>query len=445
MKTPICDFVNEYIKRNPVRTHMPGHKGVGLIGIESFDLTEMEGADDLYHPEGIIKESEKNASLIFGCDTCYSTEGSSQCIRAMMYLCSIYAAEKGEKLRVLAGRNAHKTFLSAAALLDIEVEWLVPKEMDSYLSVIIGTEELENLFSSAEILPHVLYLTDPDYLGNKVDVKAISSVCKKYGVLLAIDNAHGAYLKFLSPSQHPIDFGADICCDSAHKTLPALTGSAYLHISDSAPIVFKNEVKNALSMFGSTSPSYIILQSLDKLNRYLSDGYKERLSEFIQKVEKLKAELELNGYKFIGDEKIKLTFDAKKYGYEGDELAEVLLEKNIVTECHYKDYLVMMLTPETGDEGLEKIKNALLSIEKKSIVTDLPPKFTKSEREMSIREAMLTKREKLPVEKAEGKILAEASVGCPPAVPILVSGELITKEAIECFKYYGINEIYVRK
>ena len=445
MKTPICDFVNEYIKRNPVRTHMPGHKGVGLIGIESFDLTEMEGADDLYHPEGIIKEREKNASLIFGCDTCYSTEGSSQCIRAMMYLCSIYVAEKGEKLRVLAGRNAHKTFLSAAAFLDIEVEWLVPKEMDSYLSVIIGTEELENLFSSAEILPHVLYLTDPDYLGNKVDVKAISRVCKKYGVLLAIDNAHGAYLKFLSPSQHPIDFGADICCDSAHKTLPALTGSAYLHISDSAPIVFKNEVKNALSMFGSTSPSYIILQSLDKLNRYLSDRYKERLSKFIQKVEKLKAELELNGYKFIGDEKIKLTFDAKKYGYEGDELAEVLLEKNIVTEFHDKDYLVMMLTPETGDEGLRIIKNALLSIEKKSIVTDLPPKFTKSERKMSIREAMLTKREKLPVEKAEGRILAEASVGCPPAVPILVSGELITKEAIECFKYYGINEIYVIK
>ena len=445
MKTPICDFVNEYIKRNPVRTHMPGHKGVGLLGIESFDLTEMEGADDLYHPEGIIKESEKNASLIFGCDTCYSTEGSSQCIRAMMYLCSIYTAEKGEKLRVLAGRNAHKTFLSAAALLDIEVEWLVPKKMDSYLSVIIGTEELESLFSSAEILPHVLYLTDPDYLGNKVDVKAISSVCKKYGVLLAIDNAHGAYLKFLSPSQHPIDFGADICCDSAHKTLPALTGSAYLHISDSAPIVFKNEVKNALSMFGSTSPSYIILQSLDKLNRYLSGGYKERLSKFIQKVEKLKAELELNGYKFIGDEKIKLTFDAKKYGYEGDELAEVLLEKNIVTEFHDKDYLVMMLTPETGDEGLRIIKNALLSIEKKSIVTDLPPKFTKSERKMSIREAMLTKREKLPVEKAEGRILAEASVGCPPAVPILVSGELITKEAIECFKYYGINEIYVIK
>ena len=445
MKTPICDFAKNYAEKNPVRTHMPGHKGVGLIGIESFDLTEMEGADDLYHPEGIIKESEKNASLIFDCDTYYSTEGSSQCIRAMMYLCSIYAAEKGEKLRVLAGRNAHKTFLSAAALLDIEVEWLVPKEMDSYLSVIIGTEELENLFSSAEILPHVLYLTDPDYLGNKVDVKAISRVCKKYGVLLAIDNAHGAYLKFLNPSQHPIDFGADICCDSAHKTLPALTGSAYLHISDSAPIVFKNEVKNALSMFGSTSPSYIILQSLDKLNRYLSDGYKERLSKFIQKVEKLKAELELNGYKFIGDEKIKLTFDVKKYGYEGDELAEILLEKNIVTEFHDKDYLVMMLTPETGDEGLEKIKNALLSIEKKSIVTDLPPKFTKSEREMSIREAMLTKREKLPVEKAEGKILAEASVGCPPAVPILVSGELITKEAIECFKYYGINEIYVIK
>ena len=445
MKTPICNFVKDYIKSNPTRTHMPGHKGVSLLGIESFDLTEMEGADDLYHPEGIIKESENNASGLFGCDTYYSTEGSSQCIRAMMYLCCLYAAEKGEKLRVLAGRNAHKTFLSAAALLDFDTEWLVPRKMDSYLSAKIGAKELEGVLAASKILPHALYLTDPDYLGNKVDVKEISKVCKKYGVLLVIDNAHGSYLKFLKPSQHPADLGADICCDSAHKTLPSLTGGAYIHISSGAPSVFKNEVKNALSMFGSTSPSYIILQSLDKLNEYLSDGYREKLSGFIHKVEKLKAELESKGYKFIGDEKIKLTFDAKKYGYEGDELAGILLEKNIVTEFHDSDYLVMMLTPETGDEGLEKIRSALLSIENKEEITTLPPKFTESEKKLSVREAMFAKREKLPVEKAEGRILAEASVGCPPAVPIMVSGELITKEAIECFKYYGINEIYVIK
>ncbi len=445
MKTPICDFVNEYIKKNPTRTHMPGHKGVNLLGFEKYDLTEMEGADDLYHPEGIIKESESNASLLFGCDTYYSTEGSSQCIRAMMYLAFLYAKEKGENLRVLAGRNAHKTFLSAAALLDFSVEWLYSISMSSYLSVVFTPAELENKFKNCEKLPHVLYLTDPDYLGNKLDVKKIAEICKKYGVLLIIDNAHGAYLKFLPQSEHPVDSGADMCCDSAHKTLPSLTGGAYIHISKNAPEVFKREVKNALSLFGSTSPSYIILQSLDIVNKYLSDNYKEKLAKFIEKAENIKTELQSRGYSFIGSEKIKFTFDAKKYGYEGDELAEILLTKNIVTEFHDKDYLVMMLTPETGEKGLEKIKNALFEIPKRAEITIKPPAFSLSERKLSIREASFSPREKLPVEECEGKILAEASIGCPPAVPILISGEVVTKNAIECFKYYGIEEINVIK
>ena len=121
MNTPICDFVNEYINKNAVRLHMPGHKGKALLGFEEFDITEISGADSLYEAEGIIKESEQNASKLFGCDTFYSTEGSSHCIRTMLYLSMLYGKEQGKSPKILAGRNAHKTFVSAAALLDINV------------------------------------------------------------------------------------------------------------------------------------------------------------------------------------------------------------------------------------------------------------------------------------------------------------------------------------
>ena len=445
MKTPICDFAKNYAEKNPVRVHMPGHKGVNLLGFENIDLTEMEGADDLYHPEGIISESENNTSQLFGCKTVYSTEGSSQCIRAMLYLAALYAGEKGEKLRVLAGRNAHKTFLSACALLDFSLEWLVPENMSSYLCAVISKEEIKELFGKSTLLPHVLYLTDPDYLGNKVDIKGISEVCKEFGVLLMIDNAHGAYLKFLENSEHPIDLGADICCDSAHKTLPSLTGGAYIHINDNAPEVFKREVKCALGMFGSTSPSYLILQSLDKVNEYISCGYKEKLSAFIIKLSKLKSDLIEAGFCFKGDEKIKFTFDAKKYGYTGDELAEILLEKNLVTEFHDPDFLVMMFTPETSDEDLNIIKNALLSIKKREEIKKAPPLFTLSEKKLSVREALFKTRENIAVEEASGRISATLSVACPPAIPIVVSGEIIDEKAIECLKYYGVEKIEVIK
>ena len=122
---------------------MPGHKGIGTLGFEHLDITEIEGADSLYEANGIIKESEDNASRLFGCDTYYSTEGSSLCIRAMMYLITLYAKERKIKPFVLAGRNSHKTFLTACAMLDVDVSWLYPDENTSYLSCSIAPEKLE--------------------------------------------------------------------------------------------------------------------------------------------------------------------------------------------------------------------------------------------------------------------------------------------------------------
>lgn len=439
MRTPIFDLVKRYADSGAARLHMPGHKGASLLGCEALDITEVDGADSLYEASGIIKQSEHNASNIFGCDTFYSTEGSSQCIRAMLYLAMLHAKASGKKPLILAGRNAHKTYLSAAALLDFDIEWL--HGGNSYLSCDIGAKDVEDAI--LKFSPAAVYLTSPDYLGNVLDIAAIAEVCKAHGVMLLVDNAHGAYLKFLDKSRHPIDLGADICCDSAHKTLPALTGAAYLHISYDAPAFFAKNAKKALSLFGSTSPSYLILQSLDLVNKYIADGYREKLCEFTKKVQSLKNALSASGFKLVGNEALKITIATKPYGYIGTEFAAMLKEMSLICEFADPDFTVLMLTPENG--SLKDIEKVLLDIPRREPICAAPPVFHRCERIMSVREAVFSECETVAIENSLGRVLAAATVGCPPAVPIVMCGERIDVYAIECFKYYGIAECCVVK
>lgn len=446
MNTPICDFVRSYAQQNALRLHMPGHKGKGLHGWEQWDITEISGADSLYEAGGIIRESEENASGLFGCDTFYSTEGSSLCIRAMMYLALRLGRQLGRAEFVYAGRNAHKTFMSALALLNLGVEWLYGREDDSYLACRIDAQELEEKLSAdakMSRLPCAVYVTSPDYLGNVADIPAISAVCRRYGVPLLVDCAHGAYLKFLPESRHPIDLGADMCCASAHKTLPVLTGGAYLHIAQNADGLFAGQAKNALALFGSTSPSYLIMQSLDAANAYLADGYAQKLAEFMHAADALRERLMLHGFELHGDEALKLTIATKSYGYRGGEFSDMLLKEGIVSEFADPDFMVFMLTPEIGPAGLCRLETALLSIPRRKAITEPAPAPKRTQRILSVTEAVLSASELVPVHKCEGRVLAAASVGCPPAVPIVVCGERIDENAIRCFEYYGIKEISV--
>ncbi len=442
MKTPIVDFVHRYAESDPLRAHMPGHKGMPLLGMEPLDITEIAGADSLYEASGIILESEENTSGLFGCDTFYSTEGSSLCIRAMLYLVLLHAKENGKKPLILAGRNAHKVFLSAAALLDFDIAWLYPKENASYLTCNIDLDALETLLKDKR--PAAVYITSPDYLGNVADIKRIAALCHTYGTLFAVDNAHGAYLKFLPSSQHPIDLGADICCDSAHKTLPVLTGGAYLHIAKGAPASFSAQAKNALALFGSTSPSYLLLASLDAANRYIADGYREKLCAFTARVQAVKENLTAHGYTLLGNEPLKLTICTKPYGYGGKAFAAELAKQNIVCEFADDDFTVLMLTPEMGDD-LSRLESALLGVKQKDAICTQPPVCTPHARVLSVREAAFSNCETVPVSESMGRILATATVGCPPAVPIVVCGERIDENAVQCFKYYGIDACTVVK
>ena len=446
MTTPIRDFVEQYAERDPLRLHMPGHKGASLLGFEAYDITEVAGADSLYEAEGIIRESERNASLLFGCPTYYSTEGSSQCIRAMLYLALLHAKEQGnDRPLILAGRNAHKTFLSAVALLDLDVEWLEHGYLECLITPIGLEQELARLEAEGR-MPSAVYVTSPDYLGNTLGIDQLAAVCHARGVLLLVDNAHGAYLRFLSPSRHPMDLGADLCCDSAHKTLPVLTGGAYLHIGSHLSMCMKAHVKQALALFGSTSPSYLILQSLDVANAVMADeDFAPSLLSTAERVEACRIRLAENGLTVHNPEPLKLTLYPNDYGYTGQEVAEYLRQNSI--ECEFADpnYVVFMFTPAISDRDIQRLTEVLFALPRRTPLLLCQPPSLRPARVMSIREALLSPSEVLPARDCVGRVLAAATVGCPPAVPIVVSGEVIDEAALACFDYYGIETCCVVK
>ena len=440
ISTPICDFVRAYAARDPVRLHMPGHKGMGPLGVEALDITEIDGAGELYAPGGIVSESEANASALFGAPTFYVAGGSSLAIRAMLLLALEHTGGV-EGAAVLAGRNAHRAFVSAAALLGFDVEWLRPKSGGSYHGCDVTASDVEAALDATGGRCRVVYLTSPDYLGHIVDVAAIACACHRRGALLLVDGAHGAYLRFLRPSLHPLDLGADLCCDSAHKTLPALTGAAYLHVGAGLEADARR-VKAALALFGSSSPSWLILQSLDACNPVL-EALPDRLAAFLPEVEAVRAALTRHGYALTGDEPMKLTVCAGEYGYTGDALAAALTARNIHAEFHDPDYLTLMPTPANAGDDLRRLTEALLSCPRREPLSRATPAFCVPERALSIREASFAPRQTLPVDECEGRVLAESALSCPPCVPIAVCGERIDGHAIERLRFYGIRECAV--
>ena len=420
--TPIADFVRRYSSSGTARLHMPGHKGVSFLGCEPLDLTEIAGADELYEAEGIIAESEANAAQLFGtAATYYSAGGSSQCIRAMLLL-AMQAAPAGEGRPVLlAARNAHKALVYSAALLDFEIQWLWPQGQGGSLCSCPVTPaslrtRLEQLLRQG-VRPFGVYLTSPDYLGYMQDVQGLAEVCQSLCVPLLVDNAHGAYLPFLpGGSRHPIALGAAMCCDSGHKTLPVLTGGAYLHLGKNAPVPQPEAVRGAMALFGSTSPSYLILQSLDLCNRYLAQGYREKLAASMAGLDQL---------------------------------------RHCGIECEYADIrnVVLMFTPENPPEDMARVRAALLDLLEQAqaalLPEDIGPAFaelaSQNKQVRSIRAAVLSPAERVPVEQALGRVCALPTVSCPPAIPIAVSGEEIGPAAVALMHHYGVAEVAVCK
>lgn len=446
MNTPIRDFVKKYAESESIRLHMPGHKGKDFLGCEKYDITEIDDADVLYSAKGIIKESEENASELFGTyRTFYSAEGSSLCIKAMLSMVTS-DRKSGQQPQILAARNVHKAFVYACALLDLDVDWIYNEKDNHICSCNITSDDVRKKLNECDVVPSAVYVTSPDYLGHILDIKAISAVCDEYGVPLLVDNAHGAYLHFLEKSLHPIDLGAYMCCDSAHKTLPVLTGGAYLHLSEKAK-EFACIAESTLSVFASTSPSYLILHSLDLCNKYLSDDYQSKLKNTVLRLEQLKDEMFQQGYKILPSEPLKLVFDAVSCGLTVENVVEHLRRHKIEIEFYDDEFLVMMFTCENTENDFKTLSEAFSSLKHtvkcKNEKKHYNPEY--GEKVMSIREAIFSKKELVATDIATDRICASPMVSCPPAVPIVISGERTTGNAVKLMKRYGIDFIEVVK
>ncbi|MBO7394966.1 MAG: aminotransferase class V-fold PLP-dependent enzyme, partial [Ruminococcus sp.] len=408
MDTPIYDFLKEYAASGTVRCHMPGHKGrLPALGSE-LDITEISGADSLFEASGIIRESERAMSALYGtCDTFYSAGGSTLCIQAML------AAVKQEGRTVIAARNVHRAFLNAAALLGLDVKWVMPDYTDGILSGALSLGDIERAL--ADTPNACIYLTSPDYTGRMADIRAVSAICRRYGAPLLVDNAHGAHLRFIPTDCHPITLGADMCCDSAHKTLPALTGAAMLHTSSER---YAGVLRQCMSLFASTSPSYLIMASLDLCRKYAAEQIRVDISLNLAEIDKLRRTF-ADRLSFADGDPFHITLRAAESGCDGNELAELLREGGV--ECEYADssLVVLLMSPMSTHEDYAKLTAALekaLCAAKK-----LPPHpdstaLTLPRRAMSIREAVFSPSEEIPVAEAEGRICAAVKVPCPPAV-----------------------------
>lgn len=441
MKTPIVDFVNRYAQSGISRMHMPGHKGRDFLGFEKYDITEIEGADVLSSADGIIAESENNASLLFKtAHSFYSAGGSTLAIYAMISL----VCRGNKNPLIIAARNVHKAFIHACALVGCDVEWLMPKNFVNLCSCIISAEDVDNAVKNTDRTPVAVYLTSPDYLGQLQDISSIAAVCKRYGVPLIVDNAHGAYLGFLKESLHPIALGATMCCDSAHKTLPALTGAAYLHISKDAPYKFINNARSELAVFSSTSPSYLILQSLDALNKYLDEDFSDELFECIKRIDKIKTLIIEYGFTILESEPLKIVINAPPSGYTGFELADLLRKGKIEAEYYDRDFIVLMLSPQNSEKDFKRLEKVFsLLPQKKPLPSTEISELHQPTVKMTIRDAVFADSELIDTENALGRICAAPTVLCPPAIPPIISGEEITESEIATLKQFNINKIRV--
>lgn len=442
--TPIREAVEGFLAKGRAPFHMPGHKGRGgeSLGIK-YDITEVEGVDSLYHAQEAILECEQRYAKHYGTSGSFlSAGGSTLCIQAMLAL----AAQRGR--RIIAGRMIHSAAVAAMALLGLEPIWIYtptaasPKEGIEGLSLQVTAQQVEEALSRNPDAAAV-YLTSPDYFGQLADVQSISEVCRKAGVPLLIDNAHGAHLQFFGC--HPMQLGADLCCDSLHKSLPVLTGGSVLHTSSG---IFAAQAKEKMGLFGSTSPSYLILCSIDAALEELEGDFGQRAKETAQRMKDLGQLARAQGLETIapGGEPMRLTVGFGKTGWSDGEFGELVRLSGIEPEYLGGGVCVFLASPYTTGEDYARLEGLLQGFSpkagKESIAGTTVPQLILP-RMCGLRAAALAPHRTLPSESAQGHTCGGVVSSCPPGIPLLVPGELVTPAAAAALVQAGISEISV--
>lgn len=446
-KTPLKSALDKILALEKLRFYMPGHKGrmqEPFNQIAPYDITEITGADNLYQCEEAILELEKRIAAAYSCqDSIISASGSTLCIQTMLFL----SRQRGRK--IIAARNSHRSAVSMMGILGLDQVWIPTNCWDDHLTAISGISKQPTPYDIEQLLKQhsdtvSVYITSPDYFGQMADIPAISEVCKKYDALLLVDNAHGAHLNCFRAVLHPINLGADMCCDSLHKNLPVLTGGAVLHLAHPN---MRDQAKYAMSLFGTTSPSYLIMLSIDQSLAYMEDtsGALLPLAEYIGQ---MKERLYQYGYQcvrqFVTDP-IRLAVGYDKLGYTKSQMEKYLSVNGIEPEYISDGVVIFMPSIKTTSTELSRLESVLTHLPHKTPIPTFIPDLTIPKQVYSIREAMSRKSTEIPVEEAAYKVSARLVSKCPPGIPIVAPGEEISPECVEILKLSGIKTIFVTK
>ena len=434
----LVEKLKDYANSDVYPFHMPGHKRTGGNELPyEIDITEIDGFDNLHDPHGCLAKLQENAAELFGARRAFalvngSTVGILAAIRAM--------TKDGD--RVLIARNSHMAVYHAAELCRLNTEYILPDTVDGLgIFASISPASVEQMLE-AHPDTSLVVITSPTYEGVVSDVKSIADSCHRYGARLLVDEAHGAHFPFSDRfPQSAVPCGADAAVTSLHKTLPAMTQTALLLTNDDR---LAKELQRQLSIFETSSPSYVLLASIDRCLTFLKDSkgafddYTRRLDRFHQAAKALR-HLSIANDELLNAEKV-FDFDSGKlclFGngcMSGKELMDTLrAEYHLELEMALGDYALAMTSVCDTDEGFVRLINALTMIDSRCKAADRPTNTTAyplPQKRYTISEALNTDGEMCDIDHAEGKIAREYVRAYPPGIPIIVPGEVIDREVL---------------
>ncbi len=449
--------------------HMPGHKRqpLGAVPFEAIDITEIDGFDNLHDAKGLIRKGQERLARVFGAtESFFLVNGSTVGLLAAICGC----LQKGDTL--LIGRNAHKAVYHAAYLMEAQLEYVYPMATDFGIQGSISPAAVAQKLKECPQIKAVV-VTSPTYDGVVSDIAAIAAIVHDYGIPLIVDEAHGAHFGFSEGfPKKAIAFGADLCVESLHKTLPAYTQSSVLHaMATGEADTFRFDIariKRYLRMLQSSSPSYVLMAGIDRCVRMMQEEaalyrekskesrlllFEKRLEAVYERCEALQFVEVLSEIEFVRDAS-KILISAQKAGHSGQELYDLLREHyHLQLEMACGHYATALTSLMDTDEGFERLWCALKEIddfaqnrddgalEKKKLLTPVEL-YAKRDKKLTLAEALDAKKELLPQNKAKGRIAGEFINLYPPGIPLIVPGEVIDEEVLRllsCCKELGLE------
>lgn len=456
MDTPLINGLLEYIKQNNIPFHMPGHKNnakefkeLKIIqeNIFNMDLTEVEGVDNLHSPEGIIKDAQGKLSKCFKSKESFMlVNGSTAGIYSM-----ILGLTK-PKDKIIIQRNCHRSVYSAAFLGDLQVEYINPTILNDFnIPVSINLDEAFKVIEKNKDAKAIV-VTYPTYYGTCFDLKRLVEYAHRFNMLVLVDEAHGAHFPFNSKlPKSAMELGADVSVNSFHKTLPSLTQTAVLNVNQG---VDSTGIKYMLRIFQSTSPSYILMASIDAARSIMEGEGEKLLDDVIGYIEDFKREIKnIDGLKILDEDYIGIAdiYDIDKTRIVinsnlGGKTLENILRREYGIQVEMSDLYNIVLIGSVGDkkEFYDNLKLSLLKIKDKvqgRINIDIAGYDVNYQKVLSLRDAYYMPKRRVRIKEAKGLISAEMVVPYPPGIPVLVPGEMITQDIIDLINEYKANGI----